>query len=62
MVLYPVMEFHISRKARNFYNFDESLYSLSGNVVLTNIRSIRMFTQKMNDKKDLANFPEKAAK
>ena len=62
MVRHPVVEFHISRKARDLYRFDESLYSLSGNVVFTNFHSVRIFAQKMNDKKDLANFPEQTVR
>jgi hypothetical protein len=56
------MEFHISRKARDFYQFDQSLFSLSGNVILANFHAARVFVQKMNDKRDLVNFPERAVK
>jgi len=61
-VSYPVMEFHISRKARDLYRFDESLYSLSGNVILPNLHAVRIFAQKMNEKKDLLHHPEQAVK
>ena len=54
------MEFHISRKARDFYQFDASLFSLSGNVILPNFRAARLFAQKINEKKDLDHFPEQA--
>jgi len=30
------MEFHVSRQARDRYQFDEALFSLSGNVLLAN--------------------------
>jgi len=43
-----VMEFHISRKARDFYQFDEPLFSLSGNVILPNFRAARVFAQRIN--------------
>jgi hypothetical protein len=56
------MEFHISRKARDFYQFDQSLFSLSGNVILANFHAARVFVQKMNNKRDLVNFPERAVK
>jgi glycosidase len=55
-----VMEFHISRKVRDLYQFEESLFSLSGNVIFPNFRAARVFTQKINEKKDLAQFPEQA--
>ncbi len=55
-------EFHISRKARDLYQFDESLFTLSGNVILPNFHAARVFAQKMNEKKDLVNFPEQAVR
>jgi len=59
---FVTMEFHISRKARDRFKFDESLYSLNGNVILSNFLATRVFTQKMNDKRDLVRFPEQAVK
>jgi glycosidase len=56
------MEFHISRKARDLYQFDESLFSLSGNVIFLNFHAARLFAQRMNEKRDLINFPEQAIK
>lgn len=58
----PQMEFHISRKARDFYQFDQLLFSLSGNVILANFHAARVLAQRMNDKRDLVNFPERAMK
>jgi glycosidase len=37
------MEFHISRSARDKYEFDESLFKLSGNVVFPDFVSVRRF-------------------
>ena len=56
------MEFHISRKARDLYQFDESLYSLSGNIIFLNFHAARLFAQRMNEKKDLISFPDRAIK
>jgi glycosidase len=53
------MEFHISRKARDLYRFDESLFTISGNVIFPNFRAVRLFVQRMNETRDLVNFPEK---
>jgi len=55
-------EFHISRKARDFYQLDDSLFSLSGNIIFPNFHAARVFAQKMNEKRDLVNFPEQAVK
>ncbi len=56
------MEFHISRLARDRYNFDQSLFRLSGNVIFANFHAARIFAQKINQRKDLVQFPEKAIK
>jgi hypothetical protein len=56
------MEFHISRKVRDFYQFDHVLFALSGNVILPNFHAVRVFAQKMNEKRDLVNFPEQAVR
>jgi glycosidase len=52
------LEFHVSREARDRYQFDEALFALSGNVVLGNFHAARVFAQKINDKRDLVRFPE----
>ncbi len=51
-------EFHISQAARDRYHFDEQLFSLSGNVIFANFHAVRQFVKKLNDKRDLINFPE----
>jgi glycosidase len=56
------MEFHISRRARDRYQFDESLFSTSGNVIFANFYAVRVFAQRMNQKRDLVRFPEQAVK
>ncbi len=56
------MEFHISRKARDLYQFDQSLFSLSGNVIFLNFHAARLFAQKINEKRDLIKFPDRAIK
>jgi len=55
-------EFHVSRDSREFYQFDDELFSLRGTVVVANFRSARLFAQQMNEKRDLVHFPEKAVK
>jgi hypothetical protein len=58
----PVMEFHVARSARDRYHFDESLFQFSGNVIFANFHAARVFAQKMNQKRDLARFPEQAVR
>ncbi len=56
------MEFHVARQARDRYDFDSSLFSFNGNVIFANFHAARQFAQKMNNQRDLVNFPEKAVK
>ncbi len=58
----PVLEFHISRQSRDRYQFDQSLFSLSGNIILANFHAARQFAQKMNQQRDLVNYPERAVR
>ena len=57
-----MMEFHISRRARDLYKFDESLISLSGSVIPAGFHASRVFALKMNRRRDLLRFPETAVK
>jgi len=56
------MEFHVSRQARDRYQFADSLFALSGNTILANFYAARLFAQKMNQKRDLVRFPERAVR
>ena len=58
----PIMEFHVSRNARDRYQFDEVLFALSGNVILANFHAARVFAQKMNQQRDLVNYPERVVR
>ncbi len=53
-------EFHISRDARDHYQFDVSLFSLTGNVIFANFHAARLFAQQMNEKRDVVNHPERS--
>ena len=55
-------EFHISRQARDRFQFDQSLFSLDGNIIFANFHSARLFAQKINQSLDLVNFPENTIK
>jgi len=54
----PTYEFHISHLARVRYKFDELIFGLSGNVIFANFHAARLFAAKMNQKRDVINFPE----
>lgn len=56
------MEFHISRTARDRYHFDKSLFSQNGNVIFANFHAARLVALKMNQKRDVIQFPEKSVK
>ena len=43
-----MMEFHISRKARERYRFADTLFSYNGNVVFANVAACRAFAHQMN--------------
>jgi glycosidase len=55
-----MMEFHISRDARERYQFAESLFSYTGNVVFANIGACRAFAQRMNQVRDVEKHPDLA--
>ncbi|MEW5814216.1 MAG: alpha-amylase family glycosyl hydrolase [Spirochaetota bacterium] len=57
-----IREFHISGKARKTYGFDESLFSISGNVIFPDFHASRVFARQMNEKRDLVKFPESAVR
>jgi glycosidase len=59
---HPVMEFHVTRTARDRYQFDQALFSLHGNVIFANFHAARTFAQKMNAQRDLVRFPEQAVR
>jgi glycosidase len=56
------MAFHISREARDRYQFDETLFSLHGHVIFANFHAVRVFVKKMNDRRDLARHPEQTVR
>jgi glycosidase len=55
-----MMEFHISRNARTRYEFAESLFSYTGNVVFANLAACREFAYRMNKIRDVEKHPELA--
>src|SRR5512136_2775495 len=49
----PMFEFHVSRRARDYYGFDQALFSFNGNVIFANFYAARTFAQKINDRRSL---------
>ena len=54
------MEFHISRSARERYQFSDSLFSYTGNVILASMAACRELTHRMNQVRDVQKHPELA--
>jgi glycosidase len=55
-------EFHVSRRARERYQFGAALFALNGHVVFADFRAAREFAQKMNAARDLIHHPEQTAR
>jgi len=55
-----MMEFHISRSARERYQFAETLFSTNGNVVFIHIAACREFAHRMNLVREVEKHPELA--
>ncbi len=58
----PIFEFHISRQARDHYQFDQLLFGQAGNIIFADFHAARLFALKMNQKRDMINFPEKVVR
>ena len=43
------MEFHISKNAREHYDFSEKLFSYNGNVIFADVKAVREFTTRINN-------------
>lgn len=55
-----MMEFHISRKARERYRFADSLFSYNGNVVFASLPACREFAHRMNQVRGADKNPDLA--
>jgi len=52
-------EFHISKAARDRYEFDRALFQTSGNVIIPGFPAARAFAKRMNDRADAARYPDR---
>jgi len=48
----PTMEFHIDREVRREYGLKDSLFAITGNVILVDMRQTRDLAAKFNAKQD----------
>jgi glycosidase len=55
-----MMEFHIGRDARERYQFAETLFSYTGNVVLADMPACRELTHRINKVREADKHPERA--
>ncbi|HVH88289.1 MAG TPA: hypothetical protein VM912_16325, partial [Terriglobales bacterium] len=55
----PKYEFHVSRAARDRYQFEQELFSWNGNVLFANVAASRRFAEKMNQQRDVDRHPER---
>jgi glycosidase len=55
-------EFHILAEVRKRHQLNESLFSISGNVIFANFHAVRVFAEKINAERDLVKHPERTIK
>lgn len=55
-------EFHVSRRARDAYGFDEAVFGSNGNIVFADFHAARLFADRINRGRDVENHPERAVK
>ncbi len=52
-----MFEFHVSRKSRNTFGFDQSLFSYDGRMIFANFKAARDVAQIINSKRNKDNLP-----
>jgi glycosidase len=52
----------VSRRARDRYRFDQSLFGTNGTVVFADFRAARAFADRINEQRDLAAHPDRAVR
>ena len=53
-------EFHVSRRVRELYGLADTIFSSNGNVVFADFHAARVFAHRLNENRDLVQFPELA--
>jgi len=54
-----IFEFHVSRAARDKYDFDDVLFTTNGTAMFANLAAVRRFAQRINDVRNVASNPDK---
>ncbi len=49
-------DFHVSKAARQKYDFDQSLFSITGDLIIANFRQARLLSDKINRKRKSAGL------
>src|SRR5208283_5085369 len=57
-----LMEFHVSRAARDELGIEGSLFRTTGNVILPDFHAARLLAKRINEKVDAALLPERAVR
>jgi glycosidase len=57
-----VMEFHVSRQAREALGIEGSLFRSTGNLILPDFRTARELARRINERVDAALLPERAVR
>ncbi|GAB4556934.1 MAG: hypothetical protein Kow0047_00860 [Anaerolineae bacterium] len=60
--LLPDREFHVSREARQRYDFDDTLFSLRGEMIFANFQAARQVAERINRERDVIRHPERAVR
>ena len=55
-----ITELHMSRSARNRYRPEDSSFASDGHVTFSDMLSVGVFAQKINESRDLSGDPSKA--
>ena len=57
-----VMEFHVSRKARDALGLEDSLFRSTGNIIMPDFAAARTLARRINERMDAALLPERAVR
>jgi len=49
---HPLYEFHLRKKIRDEYDFEETIYAFNGRVIFSDLYSVRLFVHKLNERRE----------
>ncbi len=53
-----IKDFHVSKAARQKYDFDQSLFSITGDLIIANFRQARLLSDKINRKRKSSSLAD----